>query len=96
MADTPDPALWMTVAQAAEARDFDQTFAAIAAHTDVYATLLADVSDAAFRAEVNGFDGNKSSRGAPDCQPGALWVRGLPHAGVFCTSRPAAVRNWAR
>jgi hypothetical protein len=64
MADTPDPALWTTAAQAAEARDFDQTVAAIAAQTDAYATLLADVSDADFRAEVNGFDGNKTSRGA--------------------------------
>jgi hypothetical protein len=64
MADTPDPALWTTAAQAAEARDFDQTLAAIAAHTDAYATLLANVSDADFRAEVSGFDGNKTSRGA--------------------------------
>ncbi len=64
MADTPDPALWTTAAQAAEMRDFDQTLAAIAAHADIYATLLADVPDAAFRAEVNGFDGNKTSRGA--------------------------------
>jgi len=64
IADTQDPALWTTAAQAAEARDFDQTLAAIAAHTDVYATLLAGVSDADFRAEVQGFDGNKTSRGA--------------------------------
>jgi hypothetical protein len=64
MAITPDPALWTRSAQAAEARDFDQTLAAIAAQADVYATLLADVSDADFRAEVDGFDGNKTSRGA--------------------------------
>ena len=64
MADTPDPALWTTAAEAAEARDFDQTLAAIAGHTDAYAALLTDVSDADFRAEVNGFDGNKTSRGA--------------------------------
>ena len=31
LADTPDPALWPTAAQAADARDFDQTVAAIAA-----------------------------------------------------------------
>jgi hypothetical protein len=64
MADTPDPALWTTAAQAAEARDFDQTLAAIATHTDTYAALLSDVSDADFRAEVDGFDGNKTTRGA--------------------------------
>ena len=64
MADTPDPALWTTAAQAAEARDFDQTLAAIAAHTDAYRALLADVSDADFRGEIKGFDGNNTSRGA--------------------------------
>jgi hypothetical protein len=64
MAETQDPALWTTAAQAADARDFDQTVAAIAAHQDAYATLLADVTDADFRAEVDGFDGNKTSRGA--------------------------------
>lgn len=64
MADTPDPALWTTAAQAAEARDVDQAIAAIAAHADTYATLLANASDADFRAEVDGFDGNKTSRGA--------------------------------
>jgi len=64
LAATPDPALWTTAAQAAEARDFDQTVATIAAQTDAYATLLADLSDAEFRAEVDGFDGTKTSRGA--------------------------------
>ena len=64
MADTPDPALWTTAAQSAEARDVDQAIAAIAAHADTYATLLANSSDADFRAEVDGFDGNKTSRGA--------------------------------
>ena len=64
MADTADPALWTTAAQAAEARDFDQTLAAIAAHTEAYATLLAEVSDADFRAEVSGFDGTTTTRGA--------------------------------
>jgi hypothetical protein len=64
LASTPDPGLWAKAAQAAESRDFPQTLAAIAAQTDTYATLLADVSDADFRAEVTGFDGNKTSRGA--------------------------------
>jgi hypothetical protein len=64
MADTPDPALWATAAQAAEARDFDQTLATIGAQSNTYETLLADVSDADFRAEVTGFHGEKTSRGA--------------------------------
>ncbi|HEV3057744.1 MAG TPA: hypothetical protein VGY48_05825 [Vicinamibacterales bacterium] len=64
MAETPDPALWTTAAQAADARDFDRTVAAIAGHADAYATLLADVTDADFRVEVDSFDGGKTSRGA--------------------------------
>ncbi len=63
MAETPDPALWAAAAKAADARDFDQTVAAIAAQTDTYAALLGDVADADFRVEVMGFDGNKTSRG---------------------------------
>jgi len=64
LASTQDPALWETAAKEAEARDFDQTVAAIAGHVDAYATLLKDVPDADFRGEVMGFDGNKTSRGA--------------------------------
>jgi hypothetical protein len=64
LADTPDPASWAAAKQAAEARDFDQTIEAIAAQSDLFATLLADVSDAALRAEIPGVDGNKTSRGA--------------------------------
>ena len=63
-AETPDPAVWTAAAQAADARDFDQTLAAIAAQSDDYATLLAGMSDADFRKQVDGFDGNKISRGA--------------------------------
>ena len=58
-----DPAVWTAVEKTAEARDFDQTLAAIAAHRDVYATLLADLSDADFRAEIDMF-GSKTTRGA--------------------------------
>ena len=62
--DTPDPAMWTDATAAADARDFDQTIAAIAAHGDLYASLLADVSDADLRAEVMGVDGSKTSRGS--------------------------------
>jgi DinB superfamily len=49
--------------QAAEARNFDQTLAAIAAHADLYAGLLADMSDDDFRAETIGFDGRPTTCG---------------------------------
>ena len=63
-ATTPDPNLWPAEAKAAEARDFDQTIATIAAQTDVYAKILGDMSEADFRAEVTDFGGNKTTRGA--------------------------------
>jgi hypothetical protein len=60
-----DPAVWTAATQAAETRDFDQTLAAIAAHADAYATLLADMSDADFRAEIDPFGTKtKTTRGA--------------------------------
>lgn len=62
-AGTFDPAVWTVAEKAAAARDFDQALAAIAAHTDAYATLLADVSDADLRAEIEMF-GDKATRGA--------------------------------
>src|SRR6185503_21117451 len=58
-----DPAARKAAEEAAEARDLDQTIAAIAAHSDAYATLLADVSDADLRAELPGV-GIKTTRGA--------------------------------
>jgi hypothetical protein len=61
---TPDPNLWPAAAKAAEARDFDQTIAAIAAQHEVYAKILGDMSDADFRTEVTDFGGNKTTRGA--------------------------------
>ena len=62
-AGTFDPAVWTAVEQATAALDFDQTVAAIARHTDAYPALLADVSDADLRAEINVF-GQTTSRGA--------------------------------
>ncbi len=58
-----DPAAWTAATKVADARDFDQTIAAIAAQSDIYARLLADVSDADFRVEIDSF-GTKTSRGA--------------------------------
>jgi len=62
-AGTFDAAAWTTAEQAATAQDFDQTLAAIGEHTTAYQTLLGDMSDADFRAEVEMF-GQKSSRGS--------------------------------
>ena len=59
-----DSETFTTASKAAEARDFDQTLAAIAGHTDAYAALLADVSDDDLRAEIDAFDGSKTSKGA--------------------------------
>jgi hypothetical protein len=58
-----DPVVWTAAQSEAEKRDYDQTLAAIAAQADDYATLLGDLSDADFRAEIEMF-GAKTSRGA--------------------------------
>lgn len=57
-----DPASWTAADQAAKARNFEQTLAAIAAHHDEYATLLGGLSDADFRAEIDMF-GTRTTRG---------------------------------
>ena len=62
-AGTFDPAQWTVQEKAAAARDFDQTVAAIAAQSDVYAKELGEMSDSDFRAEIEMF-GNKTTRGA--------------------------------
>ena len=64
LADTPNFEVWTKAAQEADTRDFDQAVAAIARHTDEYAELLGNLSDADFRTETTGFDGQKISRGS--------------------------------
>ncbi len=64
LAKNPGMEIWTSAADAAEGRDFDQTIRAIAAQSDDYAALLAAVSDADLRAEIDGFGGPKTSRGA--------------------------------
>jgi len=59
-----DREVWSRAQAEAEARDFDQTMAAIAAHSEVYASLLSEMTDADLRAEMDGFDGRKTTRGA--------------------------------
>jgi hypothetical protein len=58
-----DVASWTAAQQAADARDFDQTVAAIAAQREEYAVLLGDMSDADLRGEIDMF-GRKTTRGA--------------------------------
>ena len=61
-AGTFDPAVWTAAENAAKDLDFDQTVSAIATHSDAYAELLGDMSDADFRTEVALF-GPPASRG---------------------------------
>lgn len=58
-----DPSAWTADAKAAEARDFDQTLAAIGAQHDTYARQLGAWSDSDFRVEIEMF-GRKTTRGA--------------------------------
>jgi len=60
---TFDRERFMEASKTAEARDFDQTVAALAAHAEIYQSLLADMSDADFRTEIEMF-GRKTTRGA--------------------------------
>jgi hypothetical protein len=57
-----DPAAWTAAEQAVDARTLDEAIAAIAAQTDEYTSLLADVSDADLRTEMEMF-GDKGPRG---------------------------------
>ena len=58
-----DTEQWSAAEKEAQAKDFDQTLAAIAAHSDRYATALNSMSDEDFRGEVEMF-GTKGTRGA--------------------------------
>lgn len=58
-----DEAGWAAAERAAQAQTLEQALATIASHADAYAALLADVSDADLRAEVDLF-GERASRGA--------------------------------
>jgi DinB family protein len=58
-----DPAVWTAEKSVADARDFDQTLAALAGQRDFYARELGSLSDADFRADIEMF-GRKTTRGA--------------------------------
>ena len=59
-----DREAWKSETDAADMRNLEETLAVIAKLPDVYERLLADMSDADFRGEMTGFDGEKVSRGA--------------------------------
>ncbi|MBL0170477.1 MAG: hypothetical protein IPP90_07030 [Gemmatimonadaceae bacterium] len=58
-----DLAAWTAAEEAAASRDVDQAMAVIAMQTDGYAALLANVTDADLRTDINLF-GDTASRGA--------------------------------
>jgi hypothetical protein len=59
-----DRPMWLAATQAADARDLDQTIEAIASQSDAYVSLLGDMADDDFRAEIKEFDGSTTTRGA--------------------------------
>lgn len=61
---TFDRDAWTAEMNAADKRDLDGLLTVIAAQPATYDRLLADMSDADFRAEMTGFDGNTISKGA--------------------------------
>jgi hypothetical protein len=64
LAEKPGMEIWTKADEASKERSFDEAVAAIAEQRDLYAKLLGDLPEAAFRAEVTDFDGTKKSRGA--------------------------------
>lgn len=64
LANTTDFEIWTKAEATSKERTFEQAKDAIAAQSAEYADLLAELTDADFRAEVTDFDGNKTSRGA--------------------------------
>lgn len=55
---------WKSENSAADKRNLDETLAVIATLPEAYDRLLAGMAEADFRAEMTGFDGSKTSRGA--------------------------------
>ena len=55
---------WTAAEKGAKALDWEQTLASLATQSDQYATLLADWTDADFRADIDPFGRGSSSKGA--------------------------------
>jgi hypothetical protein len=58
-----DAAALAEATAAANARNFEETVAALAAHSDLYARLLGDMTDEDLRVELTWVDGKPMSRG---------------------------------
>ena len=58
-----DAEAWKSEIEASDDRDLNETLAIITAMPDTYARLLADMSDADFRADMTSFDGSTITRG---------------------------------
>lgn len=95
MADTPDPGLWATAAQTAEARDFDQTLAAIAAQSTPTPRFWPMCPTPTC---VRRFQALTAARPRVARSSSTSCCVGAPPTArsCFCTSRPAAARSWAR
>jgi hypothetical protein len=59
-----DGPTWTAASEAAAAQNWEQTLAAIAAQSDTYASLLADMTEVDLRSEIDPFGAGKLSRGA--------------------------------
>jgi hypothetical protein len=59
-----NPESWMAADKASKARDWDQTLAWLGTQSDQYASLLADWTDADFRADIDPFGRGATSKGA--------------------------------
>ncbi len=77
-----DVATWTAAQQEANARNFDQTVAAIEKQRELYPALLADFTDADFRREIEMF-GQKSTVGAFIVNSVLGAIRRLPHAALL-------------
>lgn len=64
LGNPPDLAVWTVAEEAAKSVSVEQALATIAGQHDGYAQLLLEVSDAVLRSEMEGFDGQTTSRGA--------------------------------
>ena len=73
---------WVAEIAAADKRDFDETLKVIASQPEQYEQLLADMSDADFRAEMTGFDGS-NLQGRLHRRTGARRLCRLSNAAVL-------------
>ena len=64
MTSEPPQLATQVAAAAANRRSFEETVTALAAHADLYASRLTDMSDDDMRGEIAGIDGSPTTRGA--------------------------------